>query len=277
MRRTTGTRRTDARHSALIAGTRHACYCGRMTWRKLSLAPFFIAAGISPAHAASLDGASMQWPWALPFAAMLLSIATGPLLFPRLWHHHYGKIALGWSALTLAALAWAYGMPATAAALIHALLAEYLSFIVLLFALYVIAGGILVSGILRGTPLVNTAVLGVGTLIASLVGTTGAAMILIRPLLRANEKRAHNTQVVVFFIILVANVGGALTPLGDPPLFVGFLRGVDFFWPAMHLWRQTLISAVLMLAMTVPNASTPLLASGRPPRLPVTSRPPATV
>ncbi len=110
------------------------------------------------------------------------------------------------------------------------MLAEYLSFIVLLFALYVVAGGILVTGNLRGTPLVNTAILAFGTLIASVVGTTGAAMILIRPLLRANAARLHNVHVVVFFIFLVANIGGALSPLGDPPLFVGFLHGVDFFW-----------------------------------------------
>ena len=130
----------------------------------------------------------------------------------------------------------------------HALLGEYLSFIVLLFALYVVAGGILVTGNLRGTPLVNTAILAFGTLIASIVGTTGAAMILIRPLIRANADRLHNVHVVVFFIILVANIGGALTPLGDPPLFVGFLRGVDFFWTTQHLWLQTAIVAGLVLA-----------------------------
>ena len=99
--------------------------------------------------------------------------------------------------------------------IVHAMLADYLSFIVLLFALYVVAGGILVTGNLRGTPLTNTALLGVGTLVASLVGTTGAAMILIRPLLRANQERRHRAHIVVFFIILVANVGGALTPLAD--------------------------------------------------------------
>jgi len=203
-----------------------------------------------PAFAATgLDGASMHWPWALPFAAMLASIATGPVLFPKLWHRHYGKIALGWSVLTLAGLAAIYGTPAAAAAFVHAMLAEYLSFIVLLFALYVVAGGILITGNLRGTPIVNTALLAIGTLIASLVGTTGAAMILIRPLLCANEARAHKTHIVVFFIILVANVGGALTPLGDPPLFVGFLRGVDFFWTARHLWLQTVIVALPVLAM----------------------------
>src|SRR6266545_6795226 len=106
-------------------------------------------------------------------------------------------------------------IPTALAAFVHAMLGEYLSFIVLLFALYVVAGGILVTGNLRGTPLVNTAILAFGTAIASVVGTTGAAMILIRPLLNANAARLHNVHVVVFFIFLVANVGGALSPLGD--------------------------------------------------------------
>src|SRR5947209_17351856 len=184
--------------------------------RRLALIALILVSAPQPALAASLDGTSMRWPWALPFAALLLSIAAGPLAFPRLWHSHYGKIAFGWSVLTLAAVAAFYGAVSAATAFVHAMLAEYLSFIVLLFALYVVAGGILVSGNLRGTPLVNTALLATGTLIASLVGTTGAAMILIRPLLRANEARRRNVHVVVFFIILVANVGGALTPLGDP-------------------------------------------------------------
>jgi Na+/H+ antiporter NhaD/arsenite permease-like protein len=125
------------------------------------------------------------------------------------------------------------------AALVHAALAEYLSFIVLLFSLYVVAGGILITGSLRATPWSNAGILAFGTGIASIVGTTGAAMILIRPLIRANAARAHNAHVIIFFIFLVANIGGALTPLGDPPLFVGFLRGVDFFWPAQHLWLPT--------------------------------------
>ena len=115
----------------------------------------------------------------------------------------------------------------------------------LLFALYVVAGGILVTGDMGGTPRANVAILAFGTVIASVIGTTGAAMILIRPLIRANAARAHNAHVVMFFIFLVANIGGALTPLGDPPLFVGFLRGVDFFWTAQHLWLQTSIVARL--------------------------------
>lgn len=199
--------------------------------------------------APALDGARMAWPWALPFAGMLLSIAAGPLLFPRIWHHHYGKIAFGWAALTLLPLALFFGTPAALAAFVHAALAEYLSFIVLLFALYVVAGGILVTGKLGGTPAANLGVLAFGTAIASIVGTTGAAMILIRPLIRANAARKHNVHVVVFFIFLVANIGGALSPLGDPPLFVGFLRGVDFFWTVQHLWLQTAIVAGLVLAL----------------------------
>ena len=171
------------------------------------------------AHAATaLDGTALRWPWALPFVGILLTIATGPLLFPRFWHRHYGKLAFVWSTLTIAPLAALYGTPTALAAFVHEMLAEYLSFIVLLFALYVVAGGILVTGNLRGTPLVNTAILAFGTLIASVVGTTGAAMILIRPLIRANAARLHNVHVVVFFIFLVANIGGALSPLGDPPL-----------------------------------------------------------
>ena len=140
----------------------------------------------TPAHAASLDGAAMSWPWALPFAGLLLTIAAGPTLFAALWHAHYGKIAALWAALALAPIAIVYGLVAAAESLTHALLGEFLSFIVVLFALYTVAGGIVVSGSLRGTPLVNTAILAFGAGIASIVGTTGAAMILIRPMIRAN-------------------------------------------------------------------------------------------
>jgi len=204
-----------------------------------------------PAAAAGLDGASLRWPWTLPFLGLLLSIATGPMLFPRIWHDHYGKIAFAWSTLTLAPLAALRGIPVAAAALVHALLADYLSFIVLLFALYVVAGGILVTGNLRGTPWVNGLILAFGTAIASVVGTTGAAMILIRPLLRANAARLVNAHVVVFFIFLVADIGGALSPVGNPPLFVGFLNGVDFFWTARNLAIPTAITAGIVLVVFI--------------------------
>ncbi|HEY1473200.1 MAG TPA: sodium:proton antiporter [Pseudolabrys sp.] len=191
----------------------------------------------------------MGWPWALPFAGILLSIATGPLLFAKFWHAHYGKIAALWALLTLAPIALVFGFSAALAALVHVVLAEYMSFIVLLFALYVVAGGILITGTLRGGPLVNAGTLVLGTAMASIVGTTGAAMILVRPLIRANAARAHNAHVVVFFIFLVANIGGAMSPLGDPPLFVGFLHGVDFFWTTTHLAYQTALVAAPVLAI----------------------------
>ena len=211
----------------------------------------FIGLSGTAEAAPALEGVALRWPWALPFVGILLTIAAGPLLFPKIWHHHYGKIAFAWSALTLAPLAALHGTPAAVAGFAHAMLGEYLSFIVLLFALYTVAGGVLVTGNLRGNPWTNTALLGIGTVIASVVGTTGAAMILIRPLIRANAARLHNVHVVVFFIFLVANIGGALSPLGDPPLFVGFLRGVDFFWTTQHLLQQTAITAGVVLAAFV--------------------------
>jgi len=210
-----------------------------------------LAGGIAPANAAALSEVALPWPWALPFIGLLLSIAVGPLLAPKFWYAHYGKIAFVWSALAVTPLAALHGVPTALTALAHATLGEYLSFIVMVTTLYVVAGGILVTGSLRGTPLVNAAILAFGTVIASVVGTTGAAMILIRPLLRANSARLHNAHVVIFFIFLAANIGGALSPLGNPPLFVGFLHGVDFFWSATHLWRQTAVTAALVLAAFV--------------------------
>ena len=201
-----------------------------------------------PANAAALDGTTLTLPWLLPFVGLLLVIAVGPQLFPTLWHAHYGKIAFLWSALTLAPIVLFHGLLSAAEALTH-VMAEFLSFIILLFALYTVAGGIVITGRIRATPAANTIVLAIGTILASVIGTTGASMILIRPLLRANEARLHRTHVVVFFIILVANIGGALTPLGDPPLLVGFLHGVYFFWPMQHLWLQTTVVAGLGLLL----------------------------
>jgi Na+/H+ antiporter NhaD/arsenite permease-like protein len=209
-----------------------------------------LLAAMAPAtaQAAPLDGAALTWPWALPFIGILTTIAVAPLLAPKIWRRHYGKLAFVWAALAVVPLAALYDLPTARAAFLHTMLADYMSFIILLLALYVVAGGILVTGNLRGTPLVNTALLALGAAIASLVGTTGAAMILIRPLLRANAARLHNAHVIVFFIFLAANIGGSLTPLGNPPLFVGFLQGVDFFWTAQHLAAPTAVAAALVLA-----------------------------
>jgi Na+/H+ antiporter NhaD/arsenite permease-like protein len=205
----------------------------------------------SPAASAAepLNGAKLALPWALPFAGILLSIAAGPILFHHVWGRHYGKIALFWAALVVIPLLIAFDLSTVTSTLAHTLLLEYLSFILMLTALYVVTGGIYLEGNLHDSVWTNTALLGLGTLLASVIGTTGASMILIRPLIRANDDRRTNVHVVVFFIFLVSNIGGSLTPLGDPPLFLGFLRGVDFFWTTKHLWLETLITAGLVLAI----------------------------
>ncbi|NPT36515.1 sodium:proton antiporter [Paraburkholderia xenovorans] len=209
---------------------------GRAVCTGMGLAAALTLAGWPQlASAATLDGAAMSALWGLPFAAMLLSIAVFPLIAPVFWHHHFGKIAAAWALVFLVPFALSFGTGVAFGTLVHALLEEYIPFIVLLTALYTVAGGICVRGNLHGTPRLNTGILALGTLLASIMGTTGAAMLLIRPLLRANDNRKHVVHVVVFFIFLVANAGGSLSPLGDPPLFLGFLQGVSFFWTTTHL------------------------------------------
>jgi Na+/H+ antiporter NhaD/arsenite permease-like protein len=204
----------------------------------------------SPAFAAEgLNGANLSLWWGLPFVGILLSIATGPVLYPHLWEHHFGKFTAFWSALIVIALLATTDITTVTGALAHTAFLEYIPFILLLLALFTVAGGIYLEGNLHDSVFTNTALLAFGALIASIVGTTGAAMILIRPLIRANDDRRTNAHVVVFFIFLVANIGGALTPLGDPPLFIGFLKGVDFFWTAQHLWLETLTTAAIVLAI----------------------------
>jgi Na+/H+ antiporter NhaD/arsenite permease-like protein len=210
-----------------------------------------LTAMVDPAAAEevhSLPGSTMSLLWALPFFGLLLSIATGPLLYPHFWEHHYGKMTAVWSALAVLPMALSFGTETTMGAVLHTVLLEYMSFIILLFALFTISGGILVAGNIHGTPAMNTLLLVIGACLASIVGTTGASMIMIRPMIRANDNRPINAHVIVFFIFLVSNIGGALTPLGDPPLFVGFLRGVDFFWTTTNLWIETLVVGGLVLA-----------------------------
>ncbi len=186
-------------------------------------------ASVSPGDQSVPIGAVLSVWWALPFVGILLSIALFPLFAPHFWHNHYPKVAAFWGIILAGPLVAAYRGEA-----VHKLLetgiSEYLPFIILLWALFTVAGGIHLKGTLSGTPAMNTILLAIGTVIASWVGTTGAAMILIRTLLHANAWRKKKAHVVCFFIFLVCNVGGALTPLGDPPLFLGFLNGVPFFW-----------------------------------------------
>ena len=206
----------------------------------------------APAFAAEgLNGSQLSLAWALPFLGILLCIATGPVFYPHAWEHHFGKFTALWSALIVIPLLLTLDIHAVTAMLAHAILTEYMPFILLLLALFTAAGGIYLEGNLRGSVLTNTLLLAVGAVMASIVGTTGAAMILIRPLIRANDDRRYNAHVVIFFIFLVANIGGALSPLGDPPLFIGFLKGVDFFWTTQHLWLQTLTVGGIVLAVFV--------------------------
>jgi len=197
-------------------------------------------------HGPSL-GAVLPLYLGIPFVGILLSIALFPLLAPRFWHHHFGKVSTFWGLSLAIPFLLMYGGQAMIE-IIHIYLADYVPFIILLWALYTVAGGILVSGSFAGSPLVNTAMLLFGTVIASWVGTTGAAMLLIRPFLRANAWRKKRTFQVVFFIFLVCNIGGSLTPLGDPPLFLGFLHGVPFFW-TLKLFKPMLLVSLLLLAL----------------------------
>ncbi|MBA7474805.1 hypothetical protein ES707_10160 [subsurface metagenome] len=209
--------------------------------RLLPVALVIALASPSQALAASLDGASIGPQWALPFAGMLLSIAIFPLAAPHFWEHHQGKIAATWAILIVLPLAIWYGPLPTIQSLVHTALLEYIPFILLLLALFTVAGGIVVRGNLHGSPVLNTTLLALGTLIASVIGTTGASMVMIRPVIRANDDRRHNAHVVIFF--------GSLSPLGDPPLFLGFLRGVDFFWTTTHLFPHTMFAACILLVL----------------------------
>jgi Na+/H+ antiporter NhaD/arsenite permease-like protein len=201
------------------------------------------------AMAAEFDGGQLSVLWAVPFAGILLSIALMPLMAPFFWHHHFGKVAAGWSLAFLVPFAMVFGPSVAGVNFIHALLAEYIPFIILLTALFTVAGGIYIRGNLHGSPVLNTAILAIGAFLASLMGTTGASMLMIRPLIRANDNRSHKAHVVVFFIFIVSNAGGSLTPLGDPPLFLGFLKGVDFFWTVRHIFPETLFLVGALLLM----------------------------
>ncbi len=201
------------------------------------------------AAAAELDGGQLSVLWGVPFAGILLSIALMPLLAPMFWHHHFGKVAAAWALAFLLPFAVTFGAGVAAVSFVHALLAEYIPFIILLTALFTVAGGIYIRGNLHGSPGLNTAILAIGAVLASFMGTTGASMLMIRPLIRANDNRRHKAHVVVFFIFIVSNAGGSLTPLGDPPLFLGFLKGVDFFWTLSHIFPETLflVGSLLLL------------------------------
>ena len=210
------------------------------------LSSFLFAAGEGTPH---LDGSDLSIFWVIPFAGILLSIAIFPLVASHFWHKHFGKISAFWATLLIIPFLFKAGLSVTLYEVLHVGLLEYVPFIILLLALFTISGGVQLTGSLVGKPIVNTSVIFIGTVLASWMGTTGAAMLLIRPLIRANKDREKKVHVIVFFIFLVANIGGSLTPLGDPPLFLGFLKGVDFFWTTTAMFIPMLFLVICLLAI----------------------------
>ena len=220
--------------------------------RLIFLMLFFLPALVLSADSAHgsiphLNGEELAIFWVIPFVGILLSIAVFPLVAEEFWHHNFGKISLFWAASLILPFLVSQGFKITVYEILHVGLLEYIPFIILLLALFTISGGVRLKGTLVGTPTLNTIIIFVGTALASWMGTTGAAMLLIRPLIRANSKRENKVHVIVFFIFLVANIGGSLTPLGDPPLFLGFLKGVNFFWTTSAMFAPMLFLVVCLL------------------------------
>ncbi len=203
--------------------------------------------------------------WGIPFIGLLLSIALVPLVAPHFWHRRMPLVAGLWSLVLLGPMAVAFGPGYATHSALHAVLIEYLPFVALLVALFTAGGGILVQGGPWGTPAGNTLLLAIGAVLAGVMGTTGVSMVLIHPLLRANQHRRRKVHLVLFFILLASNIGGSTSPLGDPPLYVGFLLGVPFTWPLMNLLAKTLTVALpLLLVFWLLDRR--LSASDPPPR-----------
>lgn len=196
-------------------------------------------------HVVSLGTELPVWS-IIPFIGILLSIALFPLLAPHFWHHHFGKVTIFWSLLFAIPFLFAYGGQALYD-ILHIYIADYFPFLILLWALFTAAGGIFIQGAPAGTPIANFITLLIGTFLASFIGTTGAAMVLIRPVLRMNKFRQSKVHIIIFFIFLIANIGGSLTPLGDPPLFLGFLHHVPFFWTMKLLTEMVFVSGIVLI------------------------------
>ena len=193
-------------------------------------------------------GNSISLLFCIPFLGMLLSIAVFPLVKPAWWERNQKYAVIAWSLLFLIPFAIRYGFGVMSEQLLEVIVGDYFTFIVLLFGLFCVSGNITIEGELRGSPKVNVILLLIGTLLSSWIGTTGASMVMIRPLIRANKWRSRKTQVVVFFIFLVSNIGGCLTPVGDPPLLMGFMRNVPFFW-SLRLIPIMVLNVVILLVI----------------------------
>lgn len=185
----------------------------------------------------------------IPFVGMLLSIAIFPLVKGEWWERHQLHVSIFWSLVFCIPFGIFYGAHHLAYELAESIILDYIPFIILLLGLFVVAGGIAIKGSIAGTTKNNIIMLFIGTLLASWIGTTGAAMLLIRPVIRANAWRERKAHIVVFFIFLVANMGGCLTPLGDPPLFLGYLRGIPFFWTIGHILPMLIFNVIVMFVV----------------------------
>lgn len=177
----------------------------------------------------------------IPFVTLLLMIATGPLFYEHFWHHNYPKIAVGLAVLVVAYYLFVLNNVHQP---VHAM-AEYIQFIALLASLFVASGGILIDIDKKSTPMANVTLLLIGAAVSNLIGTTGASMLLIRPFIRLNKNNIQAYH-IIFFIFMVSNIGGSLTPIGDPPLFLGFLKGVPFFWTLEHNWPAWILALGLL-------------------------------
>lgn len=182
----------------------------------------------------------------IPFAGILLSIAIFPLVKPQWWESHQPIVVAIWSLLFIIPFAISNGAPEALETVLECVIGDYLTFIVLLFGLFCVAGNITMEGDLAGSPRVNIILLTIGTLLSSVIGTTGSSMLMVRPVIKMNSWRRRRKHIMVFFIFLVSNIGGCLTPIGDPPLLMGFARGVPFFW-SLHLFPILILNMVVLL------------------------------
>ena len=182
----------------------------------------------------------------IPFAGLLLSIAVMPLIKPNWWEKNQPLAVIAWSLLFIIPFTVTYGAFESAQTVLECVVNDYLTFIILLFGLFCVAGNITVEGEFAGSPRINTGLLAIGTLLSSLIGTTGASMLLVRPFIKMNSWRRRKSHIMIFFIFLISNMGGCLTPIGDPPLLMGFMRGVPFSW-SLHLFKILIFNMIILL------------------------------
>lgn len=182
----------------------------------------------------------LSWLWSLPFVGILLTIALAPITIANLWHKYYGRIAFFWAGILGLALIISQGFGAFMHTLVETMGHHFVPFIIFLTALYITTSGVHIKIKADASPLLNTCFLCITGLMASVIGTTGAAMLFIAPFIHLNKERTHKIHLMIFYIFIVCNVGGGLTPIGDPPLFLGYLEGIDFFWPLIHMARPVL-------------------------------------